>query len=478
MGRVCRSGGVAGNCYDSGFQPQRSYPMPSTPVSKLSESRFSHSLGLLQQFADDVLKHAKKSGASDCEVDVSEGFGQSVSVRCGDVETIEYSRDKGIGVTVYLGLQKGHASTSDFSPEALRETVGAALNIARFTAPDPCAGLPEASLLATRKQGFADLDLYHPWLISVDDSIDLARRCEQSAFAVSPQITNSEGATVAIQEGQFISANSLGFMGGYPTSRHYLSCSVIAGKDETMQRDDWYSTARDARNIGAPEAIGDYAARRALSRLGARKIKTGNFPVLFEAPLASSLIGNFVHSASGGSLYRKTSFLVDSLGKRVFSKRFQISERPHLRGGFASGFFDSDGVATQDREVVVDGVLQGYFLNAYTARKLGMQTTGNAGGCHNLIVHPGKHDFRGLIKKMGRGLLVTELLGQGINYVTGDYSRGAAGYWVENGEIVHPVEEVTIAGNLRDMFRNIAAVGNDVLVRGSKQVGSILVEQL
>ncbi len=452
--------------------------MPSTPVSKLSESRFSHSLGLLQQFADDVLKHAKKSGASDCEVDVSEGFGQSVSVRCGDVETIEYSRDKGIGVTVYLGQQKGYASTSDFSPEALRETVGAALNIARFTAPDPCAGLPEASLLATRKQGFADLDLYHPWLISVDDSIDLARRCEQSAFAVSPQITNSEGATVAIQEGQFISANSLGFMGGYPTSRHYLSCSVIAGKDETMQRDDWYSTARDARNIGAPEAIGDYAARRALSRLGARKIKTGSFPVLFEAPLASSLIGNFVHSASGGSLYRKTSFLVDSLGKRVFSKRFQISERPHLRGGFASGFFDSDGVATQDREVVVDGVLQGYFLNAYTARKLGMQTTGNAGGCHNLIVHPGKHDFRGLIRKMGRGLLVTELLGQGINYVTGDYSRGAAGYWVENGEIVHPVEEVTIAGNLRDMFRNIAAVGNDVLVRGSKQVGSILVEQM
>ena len=245
-----------------------------------------------------------------------------------------------------------------------------------------------------------------------------------------------------------------------------------------MQRDDWYSTARDARNIGAPEAIGDYAARRALSRLGARKIKTGNFPVLFEAPLASSLIGNFVHSASGGSLYRNTSFLVDSLGKRVFSKRFQISERPHLRGGFASGFFDSDGVATQDREVVVDGVLQGYFLNAYTARKLGMQTTGNAGGCHNLIVHPGKHDFRGLIRKMGRGLLVTELLGHGINYVTGDYSRGAAGYWVENGEIVHPVEEVTIAGNLRDMFRNIAAVGNDVLVRGSKQVGSILVEQM
>ena len=452
--------------------------MSSTPTSVVSESRFSHSLELLQQYAEDVLKHAKKAGASDCEVDVSEGFGQSVTVRCGDVETIEYSRDKGIGVTVYLGLQKGYASTSDFSPAALRETVGAALNIARFTAPDPCAGLPEASLLATRKQGFANLDLYHPWLLSVDGAIDLARRCEQAAFAVSPQVSNSEGATVAIQEGQFISANSLGFMGGYPTSRHYLSCSVIAGKDDAMQRDDWYSTARDAADIAAPEAIGDYAARRALSRLGARKIKTCTVPVLFEAPLASSLIGSFVHAASGGSLYRKTSFLVDSLGQRVFPKRVQISERPHLPGGFASGFFDSDGVATKDRELVVDGVLQGYFLNAYTARKLGMQTTGNAGGCHNLIVHPGKNDFKGLIRKMGRGLLVTELLGQGVNYVNGDYSRGAAGYWVENGEIVHPVEEVTIAGNLRDMFRNIAAVGNDVLVRGSKQVGSILIEQM
>ena len=452
--------------------------MSSTPASTVPESRFSHPLEVLQQFAQDVLKHAKKSGASDCEVDVSEGFGQSVTVRCDDVETIEYSRDKGIGVTVYLGQQKAYASTSDFSPAALRETVAAALNIARFTAPDPCAGLPETALLATRKQGFADLDLYHPWLLSVDGAIDLARRCEQSAFAVSPQVSNSEGATVGIQEGQFISANSLGFMGGYPTSRHYLSCSVIVGKEENMQRDDWYSTARDARNIASPEAIGDYAARRALSRQGARKIKTCNVPVVFEAPLASSLIGSFVHAASGGSLYRNTSFLVDSLGKRVFSKKVQISERPHLRGGFASGFFDSDGVATQDREVVVDGVLQGYFLNAYTARKLGMQTTANAGGCHNLIVHPGKHDFQALLKKMGRGLLVTELLGQGINYVNGDYSRGAAGYWVEHGEIVHAVEEITIAGNLSDMFRNIAAVGNDVLVRGSKQVGSILVEKM
>jgi PmbA protein len=442
------------------------------------DSRFSHSLETLQEFAHEVLAHARKSGASDCEVDVSEGFGQSVTVRRDEVETIEYNRDKGIGVTVYLGQQKGHAGTSDFSPAALRETVDAALSIARFTAADPCAGLPDAALLATREEGFADLDLYHPWLLSVEDSIDLARRCEQAAFAVSPQVSNSEGATVSTQEGQFVSANSLGFIGGYPTSRHHLACSLIAGKDENMQRDDWYSTSRDAQQMASPEAIGDYAARRALARLGARKIKTCKVPVLFEAPLAASLLGNFTHLTSGGSLYRKTSFLVDSLGQRVFSKKVRISERPHLRGGMASGFFDSDGVATRDREVVVDGVLQGYFLSAYTARKLGMQTTGNAGGCHNLIVHPGKRDFRGLLKKMGRGLLVTELLGQGVNYVNGDYSRGAAGYWVEHGEIVHAVEEVTIAGNLRDMFRNLAAVGNDVLVRGSKQVGSLLVEQM
>ena len=446
--------------------------------ASVTDARFTHALGTLQELVRDVLAMAAKAGASDCEADVSEGFGQSVTVRCGEVETIEYNRDKGIGVTVYVGKQKGHASTSDFSRQALRDTVAAAVNIARFTAADSCAGLPEPELLATREQGFADLDLYHPWRLSVDDAADLARRCEQAAFAVSPLVTNSEGASVSLQEGQFVAANSRGFIGGYPTSRHYLSCSVIAGKDEQMQRDDWYSTARDPGRIASPEEIGDYAARRALARLGARKIATCKVPVLFEAPLAASLIGSFVHAANGGSLYRKTSFLIDRLGKRVFSKKVDISERPHLARGLASTPFDNDGVATRDREVVVDGVLQGYFLSAYTARKLGMQTTGNAGGCHNLIVRPGKRDFAGLLRKMERGLLVTELLGQGVNYVTGDYSRGAAGYWVENGEIRHPVEEITIAGNLRDMFRNIAAVGNDVLVRGSRQVGSILVEEM
>ena len=306
----------------------------------------------------------------------------------------------------------------------------------------------------------------------------MARRCEAAAFAVSPQVSNSEGATVSIQEGQFVAANSRGFIGGYPTSRHYVSCSVIAGEGDAMQRDDWYSIGRDAAQLAAPEAIGDYAARRALSRLGARKVKTCKVPVLFEAPLAASLIGNLVHAASGGSLYRKSSFLVDALGKPVFSKRVNIRELPHLPGALASSPFDNDGVATQDRDLVVDGVLNGYFLGAYSARKLGMRSTGNAGGCHNLLVQPGEHDFAGLIKGMRRGLLVTELLGQGVNYVNGDYSRGAAGYWVENGEIVHPVEEITIAGNLREMFMDIEAIGNDVLVRGSKQVGSILIGRM
>ncbi len=441
----------------------------------MSAPEFSYTPDYLRQLASDVLRHARELGATACEADVSEAFGQSVTVRKSEVETIEYNRDKGIGVTVYLGQQRGHASTSDFSPKALRATVAAALSIARFTAPDPCAGLPEEKLLAKKAM---DLDLHHPWNVSVEEAIDLARRCEEAAFAVSSMVRNSEGASVSTQQSQFVSANSLGFMGGFPASRHYISCSVIAGEGEAMQRDDWYSSNRHPAKLAAPETIGDYAARRALARLGARRPKTCAVPVLFDAPLAVGLIGNLVQAVSGGALYRKSTFLLDSLGQQIFPQHVQISERPHLKGALASSPFDDDGVATHDREVVCDGVLQGYFLSTYSARKLGMQTTGNAGGSHNLIVHPGKDDFEGLLRKMGTGLLVTELLGQGVNYVTGDYSRGAAGYWVERGQIVYPVQEITIAGNLRDMFRNIVAVGNDVLVRGSKQVGSILVERM
>jgi PmbA protein len=444
----------------------------------MSRTDFSHTPGQLRQLAAAVIDHARKVGASGCETDVSEGLGQSVTVRKGEVETIEYNRDKGIGVTVYLGQRRGHASTSDFSAAALRATVEKAATIARFTAEDDCAGLPDAALLASSEPEGNDLDLFHPWALPVEEAIELARRCEAAACAVSPLIENTEGASVSAQQSHFVSANSLGFMGGYATTRHYISCAPIAGKGDDMQRDDWYSSKRDPADFPAPEAIGDYAARRALSRLGARKLKTCQVPVLFEAPLAAGLIGNFVHAVSGGSLYRKSSFLLDSLGTRIFPDFVQISEDPFQPKGLASGWFDDDGVAVRKREVVKGGVLQGYFLSTYSARKLGMQTTGNAGGSHNLIVKPGRHDFQGLLKEMGRGLLVTELLGHGVNYVTGDYSRGAAGYWVENGEIRYPVQEITIAGNLRDMFKGIAAIGKDVAVRGSKQVGSILIDRM
>jgi PmbA protein len=436
---------------------------------------FSYSYATLQQLAADVLGHASRNGATACEVDVSEGFGQTVGVRCDEVETIEFNRDKGVGITVYSGQRKGYASTSDFSPQALRETVEAALAIARFTAEDDCAGLADAALMA---KDCPDLDLYHPWALSVEEAIETARRCEQAAFDASPQISNSEGATVSTQQAQFVSANSLGFMGGYPTSRHYISCSVIAGEQDAMQRDDWYTTHRNAARLDDALSVGRIAAERAVARLGGRKVKTGEFPVLFEAPLAAGMLGSLVHAASGGALYRKSSFLLDHLGKRVMPEFVNIVEWPHIKCGLGSASFDSDGVATRDRDVVADGILQGYFLSTYTARKLGMQTTGNAGGSHNLIIAPGELDRAGLLARMGRGLLVTELLGHGINYVTGDYSRGAAGYWVENGEIAYPVEEITIAGNLKAMFAGILAVGNDVQVRGSKQTGSILIDRM
>ncbi len=436
---------------------------------------FSYPFATLQQLAEDVLRHARDKGATACEVDVSEGFGQSVTVRCDEVETIEFNRDKGIGITVYAGQRKGYASTSDFSARALRETVEAALDIARFTAEDDCAGLADAALMA---RDCPDLDLFHPWGLTVEDAIATARRCEQAAFEASPQVSNSEGASISTQQAHFVSANSLGFMGGYPTSRHYISCSVIAGEQEAMQRDDWYTTHRNASRLDAPDQVGRIAAGRAVARLGGRKVKTGEFPVIFEATLAGGLLGSLVHAASGGALYRKSSFLLDQLGKRVMPEFVQIVERPHLPCGLGSSSFDSDGVATRDRDVVADGILQGYFLSTYTARKLGMQTTANAGGSHNLIIQPGQHDLAGLMAEMGRGLLVTELLGHGINYVTGDYSRGAAGYWIENGKIAYPVEEITIAGNLKDMLGGVVAVGNDVLIRGTKQTGSIWINRM
>lgn len=439
------------------------------------ETHFSNSPETLRQIARDLIQYARQQGATACSAEVSDGFGQAVTVRQGEVETIEYNRDKGLGISVYIGQQRGSASTSDFSPQAVRDTVDAALNIARFTASDDCAGLPEPEMLATE---FPDLDLYYPWSLNVEGAIELANRCEQAAFATDKRIKNSEGASVNVHESQFVYANSLGFIGGYPTSRHSISCSVIAGKNAAMQRDYWYSEARDPADMLAPETIGRITAERTVRRLNARKLSTMQVPVLFEAPIAASLIGSFVGAVSGSSLYRKSSFLFDQLGQQVFSSNIHIEDVPDIRKGLASGAFDGEGVKTQRRTIVDNGVLQGYFLGSYSARKLGMRTTGNAGGTHNLIIKPGELDLQGLLKKMDKGLLVTELLGSGVNAVTGDYSRGAAGFWVEHGEIQYPVEEFTIAGNLKDMYRHIAAVGNDVLVQGSRQCGSILIENM
>lgn len=433
----------------------------------------SHTHDTLQQLAQDIVRYARQRGATASAAEVSEGFGQTVTVRHGTVETIEYNRDKGMSVTVYLGQRRGNASTSDFSMQAVRDTVDAALNIARYTANDDCAGLPDADQLATE---FPDLDLYHPWTLEVEQAIDLARECEQAALKADRRISNSEGATVGVHEAQFIHANSLGFVGGYPTSRHSVSCSVIAGKDDAMERDYWYSTARNAREILRVDEIGRIAAERTVRRLQARKLDTMQAPVLFEAPVAASLLGHFVGAASGGSLYRKSSFLLDHLDKPVFAPHIDLFDVPDIPRGLASSPFDEEGVRVQNRRIIEGGVLRGYFLGSYSARKLGLPTTGNAGGNHNLILRSStQQDFPALLKNMGRGLLVTELLGHGVNNVTGDYSRGAAGFWVEHGEIQYPVHEITIAGNLKDMYRDIIAIGNDIVVQGSRQCGSILV---
>lgn len=441
----------------------------------MSEPRFSYSLSQLQEMSADVLRRAKDAGASAAEAEISLGFGQNVSVRMGETETIEYNRDKGVSVTVYFGQQKGHASTSDLSPQAIQDTVSAACNIARYTAKDEFCGLADPALMAKE---IPALDLYHPWDLSVDQALELAKVCEASARSVDKRINNSEGGSVSTYEGMFAYANTHGFNGGYATSRHGLSCSVIAEDGDNMQRDYWYTTARCAKDLEPAASVGKLAGERTVRRLGSKRIKTAQVPVLFEASLASGLISHLISAISGGSLYRKSSFLLDSLGKQVMSPFISIEEQPHLLKGLASSPFDNEGVATQQRTLVKNGVLNGYVLSSYSARKLGMQSTGNAGGNHNLIVSHGDLDLNGLLKTMGTGLLVTELLGHGINMVTGDYSRGAAGFWVENGVIVHPVEEITIAGNLQTMFKQIVAIGNDVLVQGSKQVGSILIENM
>jgi len=429
----------------------------------------------LERVAAAVLHAAQRGGATSAETDVSQGVGQSVTVRNDEVETIAYNRDKSIGITVYVGQRRGNASTADFSDDAIAAAVDKAIAIARYTADDPASGLADPARLA---HDWPDLDLYHPWHPSVEDAIALGRATEAAARAVDVRITNSEGATVACGESEFVYANSLGFAGGYRTSRHHIDCAVIAGVGDTMQRDYWYSAARAAADLAPADAVGRMAGERAVRRLGARQLGTLECPVVFEAPEATDLIGFFVQAVSGGSLYRKSSFLQDSIGQAVFAPHVQLHEDPHLLRGRGSAPFDSEGVATQARDVVRDGVVQGYFLGSYSARKLGMASTGNGGGSHNLILQPGTDDLPALLRRMGRGLLVTEQLGQGVNPVTGDFSRGAAGFWIEDGVIAYPVEEITIAGNLRAMFRGIVAIGNDVDRRGSRHTGSILVDRL
>lgn len=436
---------------------------------------FTYDQETLSDIVRMALKHADAKGASAVELDVQEGFGQTVTVRRDEVETIEYNRDKGMSVTTYIGKRSGHASTSDLTPHAVQTTVEAALSIARLTASDEFAALADPELLATE---FPDLDLYHPWKLTIEEAVDIARQGEQAAFDADARVSNSEGATVSAQQAQFVYANSNGFMAGYPSTRQVVSCAVIAGNGDKMQRDAWWSTARAHEDLEALKEVGATAGRRAAHRLDARKINTTKVPVVFESPLASGLLGHFVAAISGGSLYRQQSFLLDCLGTHVFPDFVQIDELPFLKRGLASSPFDNEGVATHTRSIVKDGIVEGYVLGSYAARKLGMRSTGNAGGSHNLVLRPTGHTFESLLQQMGRGLLVTELLGHGTNMVTGDYSRGAAGFWVEDGEIAFPVHEVTVAGNLKDMFRSIVAVADDALARTSRQTGSILIESM
>jgi len=454
---------------------------PAPPASRHTQG-FAFSQAQFQTIVEDTLRMARELGASDAGAEVSEGVGLSVSVRKGELENVERNRDKSLGVTVYLGQKRGNASTSDFSQHALASTVKAAYDIARFTAEDPAAGLPDADDLVSAEEAARDLDLFHPWELDADTAAQLARRAEDAALSVSKHISNSEGGATSAQQSHFWAGNSRGFRGGYASSRHSISVSPIASKGRDMQRDAWYSSQRNALDLASPEAVGRYAAERALSRLGGRKISTCEVPVLFENTLAAGMLGALVQATSGGALYRRATFLLDSIDTPVLAGHLDVDEDPFIINGKASTPFDDEGVRVRRRRVVDAGVLQTYFLSSYSARKLGLKTTGHAGGSQNLRLssrrtRPGDH-LDEMLRKLGRGLFVTELMGQGVNNVTGDYSRGAAGYWVENGRIAYPVHEITIAGNLKTMFQQISAVGADEYTMGGKTMGSLLIERM
>jgi len=430
----------------------------------------------LQAQVAQIIAEAKQQGASACEVAVSMEQGLSTSVRQGEVETVEFNRDQGFGITLYLGQRKGSASTSARGEAAIRETVAAALAIARHTSEDECAGLADAALMAVSP--LQDLDLYHAWNITPVQAIELALSCEAAAFATNPLITKADGTNLNTHQSCRVYGNSHGFIGGYASTAQSLSCVMIAERDGLMQRDYWYDVNRRGEDLASAASIGRRAAERAVSRLGARPVPTCEVPVLFAAELATGLFSHFLAAISGGNLYRKSSFLEGTLGQQLFPEWLSLDERPHIPGALGSAMFDGDGLATYAKAFVEDGELRSYILGTYSARKLGLPSTANSGGVHNLFVSHGAEDQAALIRRMGRGLLVTELMGQGLNMVTGDYSRGASGFWVENGEIQFPVQEVTIAGNLRDMFKQIVAVGNDLELRSNIRTGSVLIEKM
>ncbi len=423
----------------------------------------------------ELLDEGKAQGASAAEATIGTGAGLAVTVRLGEVETIEHHRDKTLSVTVYMGKHKGSASTSDLSLDAIAETVRHACTIARYTEEDAYAGLVESELMA---KTIPDLELYHPWDLAPDEAIALAKTCEATARGQDARIKNSEGATVNTHRGQYAYGNTSGFIGAWSWTRHSIDCTVIAEDASGMERDSWYTVARDPEALQSAEAVGRRAAERAVDRLGARRLPTRQVPVVFEADVAKSLFAHCTSAITGSNLYRKSSFLLDHLGKQVFARHVHIHEQPHLKKALGSAPFDNDGVATRARDIIKGGILQGYVLSGYSARKLGMQTTGNAGGVRNLTVDPGEYDLAGLLRAMDTGLLVTDLMGFGVNLVTGDYSRGASGFWVERGSIAYPVEEITIAGNLREMFQNLVQVGNDVDTRGNIRTGSVLIEHM
>lgn len=429
----------------------------------------------LREQVERIIAEATRQGASACEVAVSVEQGLSTSVRQGEVETVEFNRDQGFGITLYVGQRKGSASTSATGADAIRETVAAALAIAKHASEDDCAGLADPALMA---RDLPDLDLYHGWSITPDQAIERALACEAAAFATDKRVTKADGTTLNTHQGCRVYGNSHGFVGGYASTRHSLSCVMIAELEGQMQRDYWYDVNRRGELLATPESIGRRAAERAASRLGARPVPTAEVPVLFAPEVAVGLFGHFLGAISGGSLYRKSSFLEGALGQQLFPEWLTLDERPLLRGALGSASFDNDGLATYAKPFVEGGELVSYVLGTYSGRKLGMPSTANSGGVHNLFVSHGDEDQAALIRRMGRGLLVTELMGQGVNLVTGDYSRGAGGYWVENGEIQFPVQEVTIAANLRDLFRNIVAIGNDVEYRGNLHTGSVLIEKM